>query len=474
MVSFYLYDIIFLVIFTLAVIIFLYTRKHNLKRQGVLYLYRTRVGIRFIEWTSIKFPKTLKALQYLAVTSGFILMISMIYLIIKFSYFYLTSPIAAKAIKVPVIIPLVPYLPEIFKLDFLPPLYFTYWIIIIAIIAIPHEFAHGIFARLHKIKIHSTGFGFLGPFLAAFVEPDEKKMEKLKKFPQLAILSAGTFANVIFTIILALIFWLFFISTFTPGGAIFNTYASNIISTSSITSINDNIIDNINEIENFVNKTETFTEIRANGTALFVFTDQLLLAIENNFIYLPAILDSPAFRAKLLGEAITQINNKKIKSLEELRTELQKYSPGDKVTIKTIEENNEIKEYEIELIENPADSNKAFLGIGVIPPQSEGIIGRVYLIIAKIKDPFTYYQSSLGSLGIFIYNLLWWCVLISISVALVNMLPLGIFDGGRFFYLTVLGITGSKKIGEKAFKFSTYIFLLLIAALMIKWLLIFV
>ena len=30
----------------------------------------------------------------------------------------------------------------------------------------------------NKVEIKTTGFGFLGPFLAAFVEPDEKQMQK--------------------------------------------------------------------------------------------------------------------------------------------------------------------------------------------------------------------------------------------------------------------------------------------------------
>ena len=191
--GFVFYDIVFLILSTLGVILFLYKRRNNLQRQGLLYLYRTKVGIKFIEWAASKFRRTLNVMQYVVVVCGYVLMISMIYMLIKFSYFYLTSPIAAEALKVPVIVPLVPYLPEIFNLDFLPPFYFTYWIIIIAIIAIPHEFAHGIFARLHKIKIHSTGFGFLGPFLAAFVEPDDKEMEKKSKFAQLAVLASGTF-----------------------------------------------------------------------------------------------------------------------------------------------------------------------------------------------------------------------------------------------------------------------------------------
>src|SRR3989344_4963093 len=205
MASFIAYDLVFLVLFTLAVVIFLYKKRRNLQRQGLLYLYRTRVGIKFIDWTSLKFPRLLKGMQYVVVFFGYVLMIGMVYLLINFSYTYITSPVAAEALKVPVIVPLIPYLPEIFNLDFLPPFYFTYWIVILAIAAIPHEFAHGIFARAHKIKILSTGFGFLGPFLAAFVEPDENTMNKRDKFPQMAILASGTFANIVFTVIFALI-----------------------------------------------------------------------------------------------------------------------------------------------------------------------------------------------------------------------------------------------------------------------------
>jgi hypothetical protein len=60
--------------------------------------------------------------------------------------------------------------------------YFTYWIVAIALVAIFHEGFHGIFARFYNIKIKSTGFGFLGPFLAFFVEQDDKQMQKAKPF----------------------------------------------------------------------------------------------------------------------------------------------------------------------------------------------------------------------------------------------------------------------------------------------------
>ncbi len=467
--TFVIYDLVFLVLFTLVTVIFLYIKRRNLQRQGLLYLYRTKVGIKFIEWTSKKFPRTLYALQYVVVTSGYILMAAMTYLLVKFSYVYIKSDVIAQTLKIPVIVPLIPYLPEIFNLDFLPPFYFTYWIIIIAIIAIPHEFAHGIFARLNKIRIHSTGFGFLGPFLAAFVEQDEKDMGAAKKFPQLAVLAAGTFANVVFTVIFGLIFWLFFVSAFSPAGVIFGAYATTYVPVSGIDHIDGKVIGS-NGILDLVDFNKSFVPIEIQNTSFFVAPSQLKTAVEGNISHVAAILNSPAFREKLTG-VIMEVDGVKTNSFDALRNILDNKKPGDVIKVKTLQQNKEIKYYDIKLDEF---NSKSFLGISVASPQQKGLMGWIYQFISSIKDPFVYYESSLGDFGLFIYNLLWWTFLINISVALVNMLPVGIFDGGRFFYVTVWGLTGSKKIGERAFKISTYLLLLLVAALMIKWLLIFV
>jgi membrane-associated protease RseP (regulator of RpoE activity) len=49
------------------------------------------------------------------------------------------------------------------------------------------------------------------------------------------------------------------------------------------------------------------------------------------------------------------------------------------------------------------------------------------------------------------------------------MLPVGIFDGGRFFYLTILALTGKEKTARRAFAFSTYFILFVILVLMFFW-----
>ncbi len=459
--SFVLYDIAFLLLFTLIAAFFLYKRRDNLQRQGLMYLYRTKVGIKFIEYTTKKCSKFLRTIEPIVIFSGYALMTSMIYFLVKFAYYYISSDYLAKALKVPILLPLFPYVPELFKIDFLPPFYFTYWIIIIAIIAIPHEFAHGIFARLHKVKVHSTGFGFLGPFLAAFVEPDEKQMEKKPKKAQLSILASGTFANVLMTILFTIVLLVFFTMTFAPVGVNFNTYSTNSINTSDIIYVNGSFI---NEIEFSEFQTYDFISLETSKGIYYTNPIALQQSLENNLDAVIVYEDSPAFNVRLEG-AITHFDNVPTTSYEELRNEIISHNPGDEIAIKTIKD-NEVKEYNLTLAER---DGRAFLGIGIIPYHSSGIIGWITSAISKVKDPMIYYKSSIGDIGIFIYDLLWWIVLINISVALVNMLPMGIFDGGRFFYLTILVITGNKKVAEQAFKISTWFLLALVALLMLKW-----
>lgn len=458
--NFIFYDLGFFVLFTLVVGIFLYVKRKNLTRQGIMYLYRTKLGIRFIENTSKKYSKILKPLQYLVIAVGIVLMGFMIYFFISFSWSYLTSPLLAKALKIPVLLPLIPYLPELFKLNFLPPFYFTYWIIIIAIIAIPHEFSHGIFARLNKIKIHSTGFGFLGPFLAAFVEQDDKQMAKASKFSQLSVLAAGTFANILTAIFFGLIMWIFFSLSFAPAGVNFNTYYFDAVNISGITSINGISIGNPITIP----ENASFILVSAGNKTYFVNPSLFFVSLAQNMSYVIAYENSPAFNANL-SSPILKIDGKTTDSYQAFNSIILSHKPGDNITITSLLDGKE-KEYQITLSEK---EGKAFLGTGVIPPRTSGLFGWAYSAIAKIKDPLIYYKSSIGISGTFIYDLLWWLILISLSVALVNMIPLGPFDGGRFFYLIVLWATGSKKIAEKSFKYLTWLLIFVVLLLMAKW-----
>jgi membrane-associated protease RseP (regulator of RpoE activity) len=92
------------------------------------------------------------------------------------------------------------------KIDFFIPWYG--WIILI-ISAIIHEFAHGTMLRTIKAKVKSMGFILAVIFpLGAFVEPDDKEIEKKKKRSVIRMLSAGPTSNAIIAIIFILIYFL--------------------------------------------------------------------------------------------------------------------------------------------------------------------------------------------------------------------------------------------------------------------------
>jgi membrane-associated protease RseP (regulator of RpoE activity) len=483
--GFLLYDIIFLVLFGLFLVTFLYKKRKNLKREGILYLYKTKLGIKIIDYIGGKYEKTLKILSYFVILVGYILMVTMLYFLGQLLYFFLKFPAVVKIIKIPPIMPLIPYLPSIFKIEFLPPFYFTYWIIAIAIIAISHEFSHGIFARLNKVKIKSTGFGFLGPFLAAFVEPDEKQMNKKSIFSQLSVLSAGSFANVLMTILFFIILYLFFILAFTQAGATFDTYVTTTVNITGITSIGGYAINNANpaKILDLIEQNEikddltmgldeeiNLTEINVGEEMYFLDLKNLKNQLEMEQGLLLVYGDFPAIKEGLKG-TIIEINEAGIKNNKELKEEMAKYGPGEIITVKT-KFGDEFFSYNLELAKSPLDENQAFMGIASLETRRSGLFGILYKLFNFFREPATEYSPKFdGDLTIFIYNLLWWIIIINISVALVNMLPVGLFDGGRVFYLTALAITKKEKIAKKLFVVMTYVILLIFLLLMISWLL---
>jgi membrane-associated protease RseP (regulator of RpoE activity) len=485
--SFLLYDITFLIVFGLFLVLFLRKKRKNLQREGILFLYKTKIGIRLINYIGGKYKKTLNVLQYISIVIGYALMAGILYILGKAAYIYLVFPEITDVIKAPPLMPLIPYFPRIFGVQSLfPDFYFTYFIIAIVIVATVHEFAHGIFAKAKGLRIKSTGFAFLGPLIGAFVEPDEKKMLKKSKKDQIAILSAGVFANVITTIIFFFITWFFVASMFTQTGAIFGNYASSTININSITSVGNHKLENPdsqqlldlienNEIESGLTiqlngETINLTEVRAGDKRYFMDLEILKTQLKGDDEALIVYGDFPAINAGLMG-AIIKINEVGIKNQEDLSTELSKYKPGESISIKT-EFEDTILSYNIQLTEHPEDESKPFLGIVSMNFDELGFRGIFYKFFNFFDDPSTATKPKLNSgFIIFIKDLLWWIIIINALVALFNMLPVGFLDGGRFFFLSVLAVVKNEKVAKKISKLMVYLIVLILIIMMASWLL---
>ncbi|MEA1925595.1 MAG: site-2 protease family protein [Candidatus Altiarchaeota archaeon] len=82
----------------------------------------------------------------------------------------------------------------------------VYALIAIITVLFPHEFAHGIIARVHKLKLKSTGLLTLGILpIGAFVEPDEEEIKNRPSLQKTQIFIAGSFANLLVSLLAVLL-----------------------------------------------------------------------------------------------------------------------------------------------------------------------------------------------------------------------------------------------------------------------------
>ncbi len=193
------YDLLFAIIFYIALIIFFYKHKQNLQVQGkIIALYRTTLGLKLMERIARIFPRFLKVLGVMGVITGFAGMAFIFYFLIKGTFDLLFVPEAAPAVA--------PVLPGIKVIPGLPILSFWHWIIAIFVVAVVHEFSHGIFARLYNTHVKSSGIALFGPILGAFVEPEEKELAKKSTTAQLSVFAAGPFSNMLLGALFLLLF----------------------------------------------------------------------------------------------------------------------------------------------------------------------------------------------------------------------------------------------------------------------------
>jgi membrane-associated protease RseP (regulator of RpoE activity) len=484
---FLIFDILLLAAIIIFLSIYLYKRRERLNVEGPLILYKTGWGLKLIDRIGGKYKKTLWILSYISIFVAYILMIGILWIVGRGAWEYLTNPVFTQFANVPPVAPLIPYFPSLFGLsDVIPQLYTIYFVVAILITMFVHEFSHGIFARRHDVGIKSTGFAFLKYFPAitgAFVEQDDRDILKKSKFAQMSILSAGVFANLIIAIIFGFILIFVFSVTFVPAGVIVDSTIEMQFDVSEIHSIeNYNLIGLTNQekldliekegIQNEIVGNYNLTSVVINGGSYYTQIDNIKSGLENGGNIL-VVLDTPALRNGLEG-AISKIDGIPVRTNEEVINILKGKSPGGVVDIESISLNG-IKEYKITLEQNQIDTERAWLGIQLHQiTKNPLLIESFHFLSASRKQQLyikgiTFYQPIYPGASEFIYYLIWWIVSINALVALFNILPLGILDGGRFFELTVERLTGSRKVAKALFKSITYFILFLLVLMIVKW-----
>ena len=233
-----------------------------------------------------------------------------------------------------------------------------YWLIAVFIIMASHETMHAIMSRLAGISIKNYGLIFLLVLpIGAFVDPDMKKIAKLKLMEKLRIYAAGSFGNFITgAVIMVLIF--------------------------SSMWVEAQVVEDVG------------------------------IKFENT------VAGTPAEAVGLSG-IIYEIDGIEIKNQADLQTVLSEIKPGDTINILTTD-----GEFELTTIESPYASNTSYLGI----ENSRDVYK--YRIGPSAGNYVA--DSSIGYMIVW-YNLLFWIFVLSVGVAIVNLLPMKPLDGGYIF-----------------------------------------
>jgi membrane-associated protease RseP (regulator of RpoE activity) len=209
-----------IILFYLIIIIWLIIKRKKLDYQArIIILYRMKFGLRFIEKISKKYREWIRLLGYIGMGAGYVGLIVISYVLIKNLWDLFTQPAMTSGVSL--------VLPGI-SVPGMGVLPFWYWILAIFIIALVHEFSHGIVARAHDIPVKNTGMVFLGPIIGAFVEPNEDKLRKQSDIAQYSVLAAGSFSNILLALFALVILSFVFVpiqNTLTePTGFTFSAY----------------------------------------------------------------------------------------------------------------------------------------------------------------------------------------------------------------------------------------------------------
>ncbi|MBU1198572.1 MAG: site-2 protease family protein [Nanoarchaeota archaeon] len=179
-----------IILFYLLIIVFIVVKRKKFQFQAkFIALYRTKFGLKFIDRIGTKHSEFIKILGYMGIGIGYVGMITIIGFIVKGIVDLILNHNAPA-----VIAPVIPGIPIPGSPIFVP---FWYGIIALFIVVLIHEFSHGIVSRAHGIPVHNSGIVFFGPLIGAFVEPDEKKLQKQSDVVKYSVFAAGPWSNVI-------------------------------------------------------------------------------------------------------------------------------------------------------------------------------------------------------------------------------------------------------------------------------------
>jgi membrane-associated protease RseP (regulator of RpoE activity) len=308
------------------------------------------------------------------------------------------------------------------------------WIALVLTIIV-HEAGHGIVARVHGVKVESTGIVlFLGLPIGAFVNIERDELDKISIKQKSSIMTAGPMSNIILA-----------------GVSLFLMF----MITSSLTTtqpVNPNIFG------------VSVTSISQNSLAesLGLTKGSTIQQIHNNEIKTPSDLNENL--GSNLGKtvSITWLNEDGEKVVKQ--TTLPKEREAGKgilgVTITEVSDPKKVLDnYNSLFVSNP-------LALLAPPTMAQGFIPFSVMMQEKYSSPV------FGSFFSIPANLFFWLWFINFNVAIFNALPIGPLDGGQL-YNTIIDKKTEKRKGilRHASKILTYGMIVIVAlAFVVPWL----
>ncbi len=232
------------------------------------------------------------------------------------------------------------------------------WQAIIAMICllVPHEFAHGVVARAHKIRLKSTGVLTAGPVpVGAFVEPDEKAMKLRRSRDRMRVYAVGSFTNIIVAIISLLLL-------------------ANVM-----------------------------------APLLDVITEPTGMEVTN------VLNATPAYGVLQKGYVIKEINGVPVTDAASFNAITAGLKPGQAVAFVTTNGT-----FNLTLLPRPDNASRGYIGID---------LQETFELKGEFKDKYRLQADAV----FFLTPTIFWVFFLSFNIALVNLLPIMPFDGGKMF-----------------------------------------
>jgi membrane-associated protease RseP (regulator of RpoE activity) len=396
-------SVIYLALLVIAlfwIIVIYLNRTFDLKKHGVAFesgmlIWRTKRGLHFIDRVGKRFRRFWVGFGDVGVGIAFILMIFVFISLLLYVILLLHNPgnavPGAKLILPGITIPLVEGLIALF------------------VVLLVHESSHGYLMRAQNLRTKSTGLLLWVVIPGAFVEQDDKQLQRASLIKRLRVYAAGSFANVVF----ALLVFGIILALISPKPGVY-VYA----------------IENGSPIDNSI--------IGENLDPHHFLGGQLKLVVDNENVY--------------------QINN-----VDDWNSFFNRgIPPGENLRIEIDNEN-----FQITTADNYHDN------IGVVLIRALDRIeyaNPVNLILASAGDLINapvihqYVYNSVGPWeGVVILK---WIFMLNFGIGLVNLLPAVPLDGGYIFR----GLLESKMKKKTAKRISYAIALFTLAMILLNFL----